>query len=391
MTDKIQGGYRILDVLTDDNSKLYDELMSIHIDTDSKPLLIKSNYGDYFTSSSSIMFNEDTFTIPVTDVGIDAEGVCTHRIIKVSPSYVLHTTEEISARSEINIATKEQLGIVQVGDNIAVTDGVVSVPVATNSTLGVVMTSPNIINKNGSISVTVNSLLNELQYYNEPLNITLNSLSQVYPDDTDYTTLLAVGSLDSSAEGFKGFSKIWYPSINEDTFIGSQWSQSPDIVWSAYYTESVLKPFRNYFLIRKVTIEENTYYVRIPIKCRLSTAITYNPEQPTAPFYNVNGYIDFKTDSLGKWDSTNFIPDLEVGATGTKVMTYDTSTSQVTPMMKAFSVSITMPDGNTYEFPSHELYVQDGKAYIVSCSINLNQENPAVTDTFATYTFTRVF
>lgn len=340
------------------------------------------------TENRGVVQIDDT-NITITDESIIGVPTATKEV-----RGVVQVGEHIGVTDGVitpDIATKEQLGIVQVGDNIDVTDGVVSVPVATVNTKGVVSTGPTISNVNGSISVTVESLLKEMQFLDSPLNITLGSLSQGEPDDTDYTTLMAVGSLDSSAEGFVGFSRYWRSSIDEETFIGSQWSQSPDVTQSAYFTESVLKPFRNYFLIHKVTIEENTYYVRIPIKFRLSTLISFNPTQPTAPLYMVNGYIDFRRDSFGTWETTNFIPDLEVGATGTKIMTYDASTSQVTPMMKAFSVNITMPDGNTYSFPSHELYVQDGKAYIVTADINLNQENPAVTDTFATYTFTRVF
>ena len=293
-----------------------------------------------------------------------------------------------------DIATKEQLGIVQVGDNIDVTDGVVSVPVATETTKGVCSTMPhsglNIYN--GNISCNVVSLRHAQIPLDDNKEMTFESIS--YGSQNKDTKQYV--SIATSTVGFGELTRMVKGTIiDENCFVAQQFSQEAVTINTTYFGGNVfdrsdlLADVTPKFLIKKVTIDSTDYFVRVPIMYNQEWQLLFDPKTYEQAPYLV-GYCDFEINS-DAWDKTTFIPEIEVGASGTKVMTYDTSTSQVVPMMKAFSVNITMPDGNTYSIPSYELYVQDGKAYIVSVDINLNQANPAVTDTFATFTFTRVF
>ena len=294
-----------------------------------------------------------------------------------------------------DIATKEQLGIVQVGDNIDVTDGVVSVPVATSSTKGVVSVSEESMIKlyNGVLRCGLYDIYAwMLDEAPTTVRRTLNSITLTNLDDSNKQCLC----LSCETDGTKERLVVLPHVIDDNCFIGQQFSDrtSTYILGSTYDPNTIgVTPLKNtnlLFITKCVNINGTDYYIRVPALVTFIWNLLYIPSTKTSKTI-LNGYCDFKVDTNGKWDTTNFIPEIEVGASGTKVMTYDTSTSQVVPMMKAFSVNITMPNGITYSIPSYELYVQDGKAYIVSVSINLNQVNPAVTDTFATFTFTRVF
>ena len=356
--------------------------LSVTLCTDAEPLYAdKELYGD-------VKIGEH---ITVTD------GVITPDIATKEQLGIVQVGDHIGVTDGVitpDIATKEQLGIVQVGDNIDVTDGVVSVPVGTESKLGVCKTSPfsglNIYN--GNISCNVVSL----RHCNIPLDtekeMTFESISwgSQLKDTKQYI------SIASSTVGFGDLTRrVKGTIIDENCFVAQQFSQEAEYINTTYFGGNVydrsdlLADVTPRFLIKKVTIDSTDYFVRVPIMYNQEWRLLFDPKTyKQAPY--LEGFCDFEINS-DAWDKTNFIPEIEVGASGTKVMTYDTSTSQVVPMMKAFSVNITMPDGITYSIPSYELYVQDGKAYIVSVNIDLNQANPAVTDTFATFTFTRVF
>lgn len=62
-----------------------------------------------------------------------------------------------SSLQQLVDASKTTKGLVKIGDNIDVSDGLISVPVATSSSLGVVVTGDNIINDSGRISVPIAS------------------------------------------------------------------------------------------------------------------------------------------------------------------------------------------------------------------------------------------
>ena len=76
-----------------------------------------------------------------------------------NPIITTYATKDELSTAATTPATKNSLGVVQVGDNIDVAAGVISVATATSDTLGVVMTGANIDNNNGSISVKTGSTL----------------------------------------------------------------------------------------------------------------------------------------------------------------------------------------------------------------------------------------
>ena len=378
--------------------------------TDAEPLYAdKKLYGDvkigeHITVTDGVITpdiatKEQLGIVQVGDhIGV-TDGVITPDITTKEQLGIVQVGDHIGVTDGVitpDIATKEQLGIVQVGDNIDVADGVVSVPVATSTTKGVVsVAEDSMINLySGYISCGLLDIYGWMLEENTNYTIrhTFNSITLSNLEDSNKQCLCLSCETDDTKCRL-----IRYPNVIDDNcFIGGQFSdKTAEILVGSTYDPNVIgvTPLKNtnlLFITKCVTIDGTDYYIRVPVLCTFIWNLIYSPSTKTSKTI-LNGYCDFKVDANGKWDSTNFIPDIEVGASGTKVMTYDTSTSQVVPMMKAFSVSITMPDGITYSIPSYELYVQDGKAYIVSVTIDLNQANPTVTDTFATFTFTRVF
>lgn len=65
------------------------------------------------------------------------------------------TWQFYSSQQELLNASKAVKGLVQIGDNINVTDGLISVPVATDAILGLVKNGKTIINKDGTLDVNV--------------------------------------------------------------------------------------------------------------------------------------------------------------------------------------------------------------------------------------------
>ena len=374
--------------------EFYDSDLGVMADTTFhfNPKIRKLGSHNYYTS---IKWNdtESTYQLIVT-MCTDAEPLYADKELYGDVKIGEHITVTDGVITP-DIATKEQLGIVQVGDNIDVTDGVVSVPVATTSTKGVVSVSEDsmISVYNGRLSLGLYNIYAwMLEEAPTTVRRTLNSITLTNLDDSNKQCLC----LSCETDGTKERLVVLPHVIDDNCFIGEQFSDrtSTYILGSTYDPNTIgVTPLKNtnlLFITKCVNIDGTDYYIRVPALVTFIWNLLYSPSTKTSKTI-LNGYCDFKVDTNGKWDTTNFIPEIEVGASGTKVMTYDTSTSQVVPMMKAFSVNITMPNGITYSIPSYELYVQDGKAYIVSVSINLNQVNPAVTDTFATFTFTRVF
>lgn len=79
-----------------------------------------------------------------------------------------------SSLQQLVDATKSVKGLVQIGDNINVSDGLISVPIATTSILGVVRTGVNITNNNGVIDVPI-STTSSLGVVTVGQNIQVNS------------------------------------------------------------------------------------------------------------------------------------------------------------------------------------------------------------------------
>ena len=74
-----------------------------------------------------------------------------------NPIITTYATKDELGTAATTAATKNSLGVVQIGDNIDVAAGVISVATATSDTLGVVITGTNIDNNNGVISVATAS------------------------------------------------------------------------------------------------------------------------------------------------------------------------------------------------------------------------------------------
>ena len=74
-----------------------------------------------------------------------------------NPIIETYATKDELSTAATTPATKNSLGVVQIGDNIDVDAGVISVATATSETLGVVKTGANIDNTNGAISVKTGS------------------------------------------------------------------------------------------------------------------------------------------------------------------------------------------------------------------------------------------
>ena len=74
-----------------------------------------------------------------------------------NPIIETYATKDELSTAATTPATKNSLGVVQVGDNIDVDAGIISVATATSDTLGLVKTGTNIDNSNGTISVKTGS------------------------------------------------------------------------------------------------------------------------------------------------------------------------------------------------------------------------------------------
>ena len=74
-----------------------------------------------------------------------------------NPIIETYATKDELGTAATTAATKNSLGVVQIGDNIDVDAGIISVATATSEILGVVKTGTNIDNDNGTISVKTGS------------------------------------------------------------------------------------------------------------------------------------------------------------------------------------------------------------------------------------------
>lgn len=74
-----------------------------------------------------------------------------------NPIIETYATKDELGTASTTPATKNSLGVIQIGDNIDVDAGVISVATATSEVLGVVKTGANIDNDNGAISVKTGS------------------------------------------------------------------------------------------------------------------------------------------------------------------------------------------------------------------------------------------
>lgn len=74
-----------------------------------------------------------------------------------NPIIETYATKDELGTASTTPATKNSLGVIQIGDNIDVDAGVISVATATSEILGVVKTGANIDNDNGAISVKTGS------------------------------------------------------------------------------------------------------------------------------------------------------------------------------------------------------------------------------------------
>ena len=81
-----------------------------------------------------------------------------------NPIIETYATKDELSTAATTPATKNSLGVVQVGDNIDVDAGIISVATATADTLGVVKTGTNIDNSNGTISISSGNVTDALGY-----------------------------------------------------------------------------------------------------------------------------------------------------------------------------------------------------------------------------------
>jgi hypothetical protein len=381
-----QGGYRIVNIYEAD---IYSQITEI-LNTETKPLLIRGgvNFRDYFTSVSSIRKIGDNYIVPLTDVGKNSDGAFTHVIATIEPSNMTISEEEVSGTSgSVNPATTTSLGVVQIGDNIEVDDsGIINIPIGALNKLGVMGVDNTLITNNGIITASVNSLLNNQQVVGDPATAILKEFSLTNPSDSNHTELACGASSEISGSGVSNVYANWNVYLQDtNTFIGYYSGSSAPEIKSANSVSLPLLINRSYFLVHRVTIDSIAYYIRVPVKLRLLTSYGSNG---TEMVYYLTAYLDFNFDSTTNF--TTYIPTLNVGKTGTYSMTYQTAQNQIIHHMRQFNVIIKMPDGNRYQIKDNGVFVQNGCVYMATVEIDLTATSPALTDTFATYTFTRI-
>lgn len=391
MSNKLfQGGYRIINLNSDD---IYDELLEVY-DNETKPLLIRggNNFRDYFTSVSSIRKINNVFRVPITDVNKSGDAF-SHIVALVEPSNTSIIEEFVNngGSSSVDAATKSSLGVVQIGENINVDNGLISIPYGEYNSLGVVGVDNTINSNNGVLSVSVSSLLKRDQGSDNEGTAVLNSAMFTVPKNANHPVLYLSGNSSDSTTGITNNNTNWKVNIFDDnTFIGTYSSTTATNLKSANANNTVLLPFDNAYLTRKITVDGTTHYIRLPIKEQLLTSYGASYPDTSTILYYLSAYIDFKLDSALNFSA--YYPSIEVGASATYTPTINTySTNHVLPWMRQFNISIKLPNSNTYACKTNEVFVLNNCGYIVTCNIDLSITELASGDAYATYTFYRVF